>query len=48
MGITFCFSLGHLTLKINVICPFVAIDHSDIGAAIVVAHTLCLTMFNYL
>ena len=35
-----------LTLQVGFICPFVVIDPTDLGATIVVAQALCLTIFN--
>ena len=35
-----------LTLHVGFICPFVVIDPIDLGATIVVAPALCLTIFN--
>ena len=35
-----------ITLKVGFICPFVVIDPTDLGATIVVAQALCLTIFN--
>ena len=35
-----------LTLQVGFICPFVVIDPSDLGATIVVAQALCLTIVN--
>ena len=35
-----------LTRKVGFICPFVVIDPTDLGATIVVAQALCLTIFN--
>ena len=34
------------TLKICYICPFVVIDPTDLGATVVVAQALCLTIFD--
>ena len=35
-----------LTLQVGFICPFVVIYPTDLGATIVVAQALCLTIFN--
>ena len=35
-----------LTRKVGFICPFVVIDPTDLGATIVVAQALCLTIVN--
>ena len=35
-----------LTLKVGFICPFVVDDPTDLGATIVVAQALCLSIFN--
>ena len=35
-----------LTLKVVFICPFVVIDPTDLGATIIFAQALCLTIFN--
>ena len=35
-----------LTLHVGFICPFVVVDPTDLGATIVVAKALCLTIFN--
>ena len=35
-----------LTLKVGFICPFVVDDPTYLGATIVVAHALCLPIFN--
>ena len=35
-----------LTLKAGFICPFVVDDPTDLGATIVVAQALCLSIFN--
>ena len=35
-----------LTLKVGFICPFVVEDPTDLGATIVVAQALCLSIFN--
>ena len=35
-----------LTLQVGSICPFVVIDSTNLGATIVVAQALCLTIFN--
>ena len=36
-----------LTLQVGFICPFVVIDPTDLGATIVVAQALCLTIFKF-
>ena len=35
-----------LTLQVGFICPFVVIDPTNLGAIIVVAQALCLSIFN--
>ena len=35
-----------LTLQVGFICPFVVEDPTDLGATIVVAQALCLSIFN--
>ena len=35
-----------LTLQVGLICPFVVIDPTNLGATFVVAQALCLTNFN--
>ena len=35
-----------VTLQVGFICPFVVIDPTYLGATIVVAQALCLTIFN--
>ena len=35
-----------LILKAGFVCPFVVIDPTDSGTAIVVAQAFCLTIFN--
>ena len=35
-----------ITPKVGFICPFVVIDHTDLGETNVVAQVLCLTILN--
>ena len=35
-----------LTLKVGFACPFMVIDHTNLGATILVSQAWCLTVFN--